>query len=74
MNLKCQISRSDPIAFIPVNFPDDGTYLSDKHKSPKYWLLPSSTAAKSFHSSTGPAKSTEFSGSWYSPTNKESQD
>ena len=49
--------------YIPVSFPEDGTYLRDRHRSPKYWLLPSSTAAKSFHSSTGPAKSTEFKGS-----------
>ena len=48
---------------LPVSFPEDGTYLRDRHRSPKYWLLPSSTAAKSFHSSTGPAKSTEFKGS-----------
>ena len=55
---------------LPVSFPDEGTYLSEIQRSPKYWLLPSSTGARSFHSSIGPARSTEFSGSWYSPENE----
>lgn len=55
----------------PVNFPDEGTYLNERQRSPRYWLLPSSTGTKSFHSSIGPARSTEFNGSWYSPNNND---
>merc|ERR550525_709146 len=43
-----------------VSFPDDGTYLREMQRSPRYWLEPSSTGAKSFHSCTGPARSTWF--------------
>ena len=46
------------IVVLPVSFPEDGTYLSERHRSPRYWLEPSSTGARSFHSWTGPARST----------------
>ena len=52
---------------LPVSLPELGTYLSERQRSPRYWLLPSSTGARSFHCSTGPARSTEFSGSCSSP-------
>ena len=48
----------------PVSFPDDGTYLSEMQRSPRYWLEPSSTGAKSFHSCTGPARSTWRGWTW----------
>ena len=46
------------LSYWPVSFPEDGTYLRERHRSPRYWLEPSSTGARSFHSWTGPARST----------------
>ena len=41
-----------------MSLPEEGTYLSERQRSPRYWLDPSSTGARSFHSWTGPARST----------------
>ena len=57
-SLYLYITGYSSIVVLPVSFPEDGTYLSERHRSPRYWLEPSSTGARSFHSWTGPARST----------------